>query len=143
MTPVVTRSSSDVTPAGLPTPVRFVLAGGTAAAVNFLSRVLLSPYIPYALAIVLAFFIGFATAFLLNRRFVFPEATRGLSHQVFWFAAVNLLALLQTLAVSLLMVEFVLPYAGITWHAESIAHALGILVPIFTSYLGHKRLTFK
>jgi len=76
-------------------------------------------------------------------RFVFQSATHGLHHQVFWFVIVNLFALLQTLAVSLLLADFALPYVGVTWHAETIAHAVGIAIPIFTSYLGHKRLTFR
>lgn len=143
MTVMATESSPGAMPARLPTPIRFVLAGGAAAVVNFFSRVLLSLYMPYAAAIVFAFFLAMATAFLLNRRFVFRAATRALHHQVFWFVAVNLLALLQTLAVSLLLADYVLPQVGVTWHAETIAHAFGIAIPIFTSYFGHKRLTFR
>jgi putative flippase GtrA len=138
-----TGASTDVISTWPPTAVRFVLAGGAAATVNFISRMLLSVYLPYAPAIVLAFLIGMATAFLLNRRFVFRWATSSLHHQVFWFVTVNLFALLQTLGVSLLLFDFVLPNLGATWHAETIAHAVGIVIPIFTSYLSHKRVTFR
>jgi len=37
----------------------------------------------------------------------------------------------------------VLPALGIHSYAEEIAHALGILAPVITSYLGHKHLTFR
>jgi putative flippase GtrA len=127
----------------LPTPVRFLLAGGTAALVNFGSRLLLSGYLPYAVAIVLAYLLGMATAFLLNRRYVFRGSTNRLHQQVVWFAAVNALALLQTLGVSLILADIMLPWAGLTWHAHEVAHAAGIVAPIFTSYLGHKKWTFR
>ncbi len=130
-------------PMPLPPIVRFVLAGAVAALVNFASRLLLSNYLPYAAAIVLAYLLGMATAFLLNRRYVFRGSTNRLHQQIAWFVAVNALALLQTLVVSLLLADLVLPRAGVTWHAREIAHAAGIVVPIFTSYLGHKKWTFR
>lgn len=129
--------------ASLHRPVRFVLAGGSAAVVNFCSRILLSVFLPYAAAIICAYAIGMATAFLLNRQFVFQEATNRLHEQVAWFIAVNALAALQTLIISLALADYALPWAGITWHAHEIAHAVGIMAPIFTSYIGHKRFTFR
>ena len=124
-------------------PARFVLAGASAAMVNFFSRVLLSFFLPYAAAIVIAYAIGMATAFLLNRQFVFKGATNRLHEQVAWFIAVNALAAAQTLIVSLALADYILPWAGITWHAHELAHAAGIVAPIFTSYVGHKRFTFR
>ena len=124
-------------------PARFVLAGAVAAVVNFGSRVLLSLALPFAAAIVFAYALGMATAFVLIRQFVFKEATNRLHEQLGWFIAVNALAAVQTLVVSLAMAHFVLPWAGVTWHAHEIAHAVGILAPIFTSYVAHERLTFR
>ena len=125
------------------TPIRFVLASGAAAAVNFATRIVFSVFVPFALAIVLAYLAGMTTAFLLNRRFVFTASTNRLHQQVFWFVMVNLLALAQTLLVSLLLARFGLPALGVTWHAEEIAHAIGIAIPVFTSYISHRRLTFR
>ena len=135
------RSAAAALP--LPVPLRFLLAGGAAAALNFLSRIALSLLLPYPVAVVLAYFFGMTTAFLLNKRFVFPGSTNPLHQQMLWFVTVNLLALLQTLAVSLLLADFLLPYAGVTWHANEIAHAVGIVTPILTSYVGHRRFTFR
>lgn len=126
----------------LPTPLRFVLASATAAAVNFNARMVLSTFLPYSIAIVIAFFCGMTTAFLLNRQFVFLEASNRLHQQIAWFVAINLLALVQTLGVSLLLAEL-LVRIGMDWHTREIAHAAGILVPIFTSYAGHRRWTFR
>jgi len=125
------------------TPIKFVFAGAVAAAVNFCARIVLSHFVAYSTAIVLAFLLGLVTAFLLNRQFVFRGATNRLHSQILWFVAINLLALAQTLLISLLLARIVLPELGIAWHREEIGHAFGIAVPIFTSYLGHLRLTFR
>jgi len=127
----------------LPTPLRFILASGSAAGVNFGARLLLNFYLPYTVAIVIAFGCGLTTAFVLNRRFVFQDARNSLHQQMAWFVAINALALVQTLVVSLLLADYLLPRLGVTWHAREIAHAAGILVPIFTSYVGHKKWTFR
>ena len=127
----------------LATPLRFLAAGGIAAVVNFGSRIALSSFIPYAAAIVIAFCFGMTCAFLLNKRFVFESSSNSLGRQMLWFVAINLFALAQTLIVSLVLADWLLPLLGITWHAQELAHAAGIAVPIVTSYLAHKRLTFR
>jgi putative flippase GtrA len=129
--------------ANMLTPVKFLLASGAAAALNFCARVVFIMFVPYSVAIVLAFGLGMAAAFVLNRQFVFSGSRNRLHQQALWFVAVNMLALAQTLLVSLLLARIVLPKLGMTWHSEEIAHAIGIAVPIFTSYIGHQRLTFR
>lgn len=121
----------------------FVLAGGIAAAVNFLTRIALSVWIPYSAAIAIAYLFGMLTAFVLNRAFVFRGATNPMHHQAIWFTLINLLALLQTLAVSLMLARYVFPRLGFNWHRELVAHAIGVATPILTSYIGHKRLSFR
>ena len=123
--------------------VYFALAGGLAALCNFGSRILLSQIFSYSIAIVLAYLIGMVTAFVLNRTFVFPEGNESIRKQAGWFVAVNLFAVLQTLAISLLLARFVFPATGFEFHPETVAHAVGVAVPIFSSYIGHKRLTFR
>jgi putative flippase GtrA len=127
----------------LATLFRFVMASGFAALLNFSTRIVLSEFMLYSGAIVVAFFVGMTTAFLLNRRFVFQTASQQLSWQVGWFVLINLLALVQTLAVSLLLAWQILPMLGVAWHNEEIAHAVGIVVPIITSYFAHKLITFR
>jgi len=121
---------------------RFVMAGGLAALANVLARWALNFAMPYVPSIVLAYGVGMATAFALNRRFVFEGATRPLHGQVLWFTAINVAALAQTLAVSLLLSRVLLPWMGWTFHPETLAHMAGVAVPVFTSYLGHRHLTF-
>lgn len=121
----------------------FLAAGGIAAGVNFLSRIVLSDWMPYAAAIVVAYILGMITAFALNRFFVFKYATNALHHQMLWFVAVNVAAVLQTLLISLLLARTIFPLAGFDWHAETVAHAIGVAVPVLTSYIGHKHLSFR
>jgi putative flippase GtrA len=121
----------------------FLLVGGLAALANFGSRLLLGRFIDYAPSIVAAYCIGMLTAFLLNRVFVFADADTRLHHQVFWFVVVNLAAVAQTVAISLLFARWIFPSMGMLFHPETVAHAIGVVVPVITSYLGHKRLTFR
>lgn len=123
--------------------LRFLLVGALAAAMNFLSRFVFSMVVPFLPAVCLAFVAGMATAFLCNRRFVFPEAVNSTTSQVSRFLLVNLLALLQTVVISLVLREW-LPLVGVPVRlAEALAHAAGIVAPVFTSYLAHSRWTFR
>ena len=122
---------------------RFLLAGGVAALANMASRYLLGYVLPYVPSIVIAYLIGMLVAFLLNRRYVFQGAGNALRQQVAWFTLVNIAALAQTLAVSVLLARWLLPAIGWRWQAETVAHVVGVIVPVFTSYVGHRRLTFK
>ncbi|MEP7042432.1 MAG: GtrA family protein [Dokdonella sp.] len=121
----------------------FLLVSSVAAIANFTARILFSLWLPYALAVVLAFFVGLGTAFLLNRRYVFRDAANELHQQAFFFFAVNMLGLAQTLCVSLLLAKWLLPLLGLHWHVEELAHAVGIAAPTITSYLGHKHYSFR
>lgn len=121
----------------------FLLVGGGAALVNFGSRILFSLWMSYALAIMSAYLLGMSTAFCLNRLFVFRETTTALRHQIAWFVIVNLLAVIQTLTISLFLARWLLPALGWTWQPELCAHGVGVAVPVLTSYIGHKKLSFR
>ena len=110
----------------------FLLTGGIAAAVNFGSRILYNQWMGFSAAIVLAYITGMVTAFVLARLFVFRD-----------FVLVNGVAVLQTWAISLLLADWLLPALGVHQYVHELAHAAGVVVPVFTSYLGHKHLSFK
>ncbi|KGU56540.1 membrane protein [Xanthomonas phaseoli pv. phaseoli] len=123
--------------------IGFVVVGGIAAAANFSSRILLSHWLAYVPAIALAYLIGMTIAFVLNRQFVFKKAGNALHKQAFWFVTVNILAILQTIAISLLLARWLFPSVGFNFYPEAVAHAVGVITPIFTSFIGHKHLSFK
>lgn len=121
----------------------FAAAGAVAAAANFGSRFAFSHWFPYPLAILFAYLVGVVVAFTLMRNFVFEAAGKSLCSQVATFVLINLLAVVQTLAVSVFLARWLLPAWGFAIHVEAIAHAVGLAVPMATSYLGHKRVTFR
>ncbi|MFM7524619.1 MAG: GtrA family protein [Betaproteobacteria bacterium] len=120
----------------------FLLTGGVAAAVNFGSRMVYNRWLDFSSAVVLAYLTGMVTAFILARRFVFTQGSQSVQRSALFFVMVNGVAVLQTWAISMAL-YYLLPMAGVTRWVPEIAHAVGIVVPVFTSYLGHKRFSFK
>lgn len=120
----------------------FVMTGGLAAIVNFSSRILYSEWLSYSSAIIAAYITGMITAFLLARALVFTETRRSLHGSFAYFTLINVLAVIQVWCISMGLALYVLPAIGVTRHAEEIAHAIGVMFPVFTSYLGHKYWSF-
>ena len=122
---------------------RFLFVGVAAAAVNILSRVLISHFVRFEYAVALAFPIALTFAFLMSRLFVFEISRRSVWQQYLRFWLVNLLALVQVWLISVGLVNWVFPMIGWTFHAELIAHTVGVCSPVLTSYYAHKLFTFK
>lgn len=123
--------------------VPYLLSGGLASLANYGSRFVFSVWVPFEVAVVLAYMVGMCTAFLLMRRFAFRGGTRPAASQAMWFALINALAVAQTVAVSSAMLRLVLPALGVHAYAEALAHAAGVAAPVISSYFGHKWLTFR
>lgn len=121
----------------------FVITGGIAALVNFGSRIVYSTLMSYSAAIVVAYITGMLTAFLLAKLFVFRNSRRSLAQSATAFAIVNVLAVLQVWIVSISLATYILPEIGVDSHAQELGHAIGVAVPVFTSYLGHKHFSFR
>jgi putative flippase GtrA len=122
---------------------RFLAAGGAAAGLNFGSRFLFSAWLPYPAAVTLAYVVGLVTAFLLMRRYVFTGSSLGVSAQVLRFLGVNAIAFLQTLGISVLLVRWLGNGTEADAQVEAMAHAVGLVVPAITSYVGHRLATFR
>ncbi len=123
--------------------IKFVLVGGFAALINFTSRIGYSLYVNFSEAIVAAYITGMITAFTLNKLLVFTPSRHHTAKQVAYFTLVNVAALGQTWLVSMLLYHYVLNWLDITLYNKEISHFVGIAIPVFTSYVGHKHLTFK
>jgi putative flippase GtrA len=121
----------------------FILSGGLAAGLNWGSRFLFSQVLSFEVAVILAFLVGLLSGFVLMRFFVFDGIGKPIVPQAGKYIAVNFFALLQTLLISILLARWALPSVGITEHAEALGHLVGVLVPVVTSYFGHKFLTFR
>ncbi|MGE7153710.1 GtrA family protein [Methylorubrum rhodesianum] len=125
--------------------VRFLIAGGSATAINWLTRIPLSLVLPFEAALLTAYGLGMAASFWLYRAFVFRVASRGsLRGQVGLFLAVNAVGAGVVLAVSTAMLDgltILLPELRLPV-AQALAHGLGIAVGAVANYLGHRLLTF-
>lgn len=121
----------------------FLIAGGIAASVNFFSRIIYSNWVDFSTAIVLAYITGMVTAFILAKAFVFKASKKALHHSAIYFVLVNLVAVAQTWLISMGLYYYLLPMVGVVSFSQDIAHAVGVVVPVFTSYLGHKHFSFK
>ena len=126
-----------------PQVVRFLFAGAIAAAANYGSRFLFNRWVSYEQAIILAYLVGMFVAFALMRKHVFEANGKALAPQIVKFVGVNFLAVLQTLIISVVLARWMLPAWGVVDHAEALAHLVGVLVPVVTSYFGHKLFTFR
>lgn len=120
---------------------KFLLAGGLAALLNFASRFVFQTFMAYWPSVAAAYGVGFVTAYLLNRRFVFPNSGKPVRQELAWFFLFNALAFPVVIAVSLGLSRLfgvVAPEAL----AEAAAHGIAILLPAFVNFAAHKFITF-
>ena len=122
--------------------VLFLLSGGIAAVVNFGSRIFYNQWMDFSIALLVAHLTGMITAFVLAKLFVFKKSKQHIRRSVWIFSLVNLIAVAQTWCVSFIL-AYLLPWVGIAQFVHEIAHGIGVVVPVFTSYIGHKHWSFR
>ena len=121
---------------------RFVLAGGTASAVNWLVRLGASFVVPFPAALVIGAVVGMIVGFVLYRAWVFPRSTRRLHEQTVLFIAVNAVTAGFVICVSLFAAAMLTGLPVSTRIQESVAHAIGIALGSVISFVGHRTFTF-
>lgn len=122
----------------------FLLCGGIAALANIYSRVIFNKFLSYKVSIVLAFFIGLLVAFLLFKFVVFKKKNlHNLNKEIVKFIIVNALALIQTFVVSLVFADYIFVWCNLSYHRYDIAHIIGVVTPVVTSYIFHSVFTFR
>jgi len=123
--------------------VFFLFAGGFAALINFGSRFFFNEYMSFGKAVLLAYPLGMITAFVLSKFFVFEKSQHSIKKEFFHFTLVNIIAIAQTYIISIGLGEYFFPHFEMNFYPHAVAHAVGIIFPVFTSYLGHKYFTFR
>ena len=123
--------------------MRFTGAGVVAAAANVLSRMLFSHFMGYSASVTLAYLVGMVVAFTLSRMFVFDETANPWQKELIRFSMINAVAFVQVWLVSLGLAVWLFPKLHVQWHAESLAHMIGVASPIVFSYFGHKHFSFR
>lgn len=122
----------------------FLLCGGIAALANIYSRVLFNNYLSYKVSIVLAYFIGLLVAFVLFKFIVFKKSKlHNVNKEIVKFIIVNVLALIQTFVVSLVFADYIFVWCNLSYHRYDIAHIIGVVTPVVTSYIFHSLFTFR
>jgi putative flippase GtrA len=123
--------------------LRFLVTGGIAAAANIGSRYVLNLFMRFEPAVAVAYLIGMTIAYVLARLFVFEASGRGIASEFRRFAIVNLFALACVWGISVGLARFLFPEIGFTWHADDVAHVIGVLAPAATSFVGHSFYSFR
>ncbi len=124
------------------TRIRFLLAGGTAAGINWLVRFPLSAILPFAVAVLIATLIGMIFGFFSYKYFVFGASPKPVWRQVLDFVSVNLVGALVTVLVSVGLRDLPPWPAGWMPAIDALAHAGGIAIAAVVNYLGHRHITF-
>lgn len=122
--------------------IRFMLTGGAAALVNLVSRYLLNLLMSFGSAVAAAYLFGMVTAYALGRAFVFERSGRSVAGEFWRFTVVNVFAAAQVWVISVGLGEYAFPALALKWHPLDVAHLIGVSVPVFTSYLGHRHFSF-
>lgn len=120
----------------------FLFVGATAAGLHWLSRILLSYVLPFHWAVAVAYAVGMAVAFGLNRRYVFPLSATPVVQQAKAFVLINL-GFFPVVWVTALALASWLPGLGVERFNEEIAHALAIAVPVVATFLMYKFIAFR
>ena len=123
--------------------VLFLITGGIAALINIASRIGFSQVLRFELAVLAAYAIGMVTAYELARRYVFLQTKQSVKRSFAAFALINLAAVLQTWLVSIGIRSWLFPIIGVAALVDLIAHSFGVVVPVITSFFGHKYVSFR
>jgi len=122
---------------------RFLLAGGLAALVNWVSRFAFNLVMSYAAAIVAAFAVGMTVGFVLNKRYVFPYGQRPVAAEMSFFVLFNLAAFPITWVIAYVLGEWLLPGLMPRQLALALGHGCGVAVPALLNFVLHKFITFR
>lgn len=123
--------------------ISFLFVGGFAATVNFLSRFFYNEFMDFGNAIILAYITGMITAFILIKKNIFNKSSHSTKKEFFYFTLVNIIAIIQTYIITVGLAEYLFPSIDFKFYPKPIAHAIGIIFPVFTSFIGHKYFSFK
>jgi putative flippase GtrA len=122
---------------------RFLLVGGVALALHWLSRFIFNWFVGYGWAIVLAYGVGMFVGFILNKVYVFPYSERPLHFEASFFLLVNIVAFPVVWAVAYILGEWVFPKWMPKELALALGHAFAIVLPVFANFALHKFITFR
>lgn len=120
----------------------FLAVGGIAAFLHWLSRILLSNWLDFPLAVAAAYAVGMIVAFALNSFFVFPNSEKPRHKQARDFVIVNL-SFFPLVWIASITIDQVLQGLGMMRHTQALAHAIAVALPMLATFLIYKFFAFK
>lgn len=123
--------------------VRFLIAGGSAALLNWLVRFPLNHVLQFGGAVVAAQAVGMTYGFIIYRYWALPRAThRAVFSELRDFVLVNFAGAMVCIG-GALAVEVALILLLPSAFAAAVAHAAGIAGGAVVNFVGHKHVTFR
>jgi putative flippase GtrA len=122
---------------------RFLLIGGIALVLHWSSRFIFNWFVGYGWAVAIAYLVGIAAGFVLNKIYVFPYSGRSLDYEMFFFVVVNVGAFPFVWATAYVLGEWTLSNWMRPDLALALGHAIAITMPVFVNFALHKFVTFR
>ena len=122
--------------------ILFILTGGLSAIINLASRIIISNFLRFEISVLISYFIGMITAYFLAKKYVFLNVKKSYKKSFPIFALVNLVAVLQTFFISKYIRIWLITIFNNLMMIDFVSHLCGVIFPIFSSFYGHKYITF-
>jgi putative flippase GtrA len=122
--------------------LKFIIVGLLAVTVNWYSRLAITDIATFDIAILIAYPIGMAVAFVLNRFFVFPKNRTPIKIQVRRFIIINLAFIPIVWLCAIGLNQWFISYYFHA-HSEDLAHAIALALPMLLTFLMYKFLVFR
>ncbi len=120
----------------------FLFVGGSAALINWLARIILSFWLEYELAVLLAYIIGMIVGYLGYRFLVYSASDSSVKAEIMRFIVVNIISGVIVVLSASLLARIILPFIGQAIFVEESAHALAIALGAVINYHAHAHITF-
>ncbi len=121
--------------------IKFFAVGLTAAIIHWISRIIINLYFSFNLSVLLAYFFGILSAYILNRIYVFPNSNKPMYEQIYKFLIINLSFLPIVWFCSIFIYSLLLKIS-ISFYPEAIAHGIAVSLPMLITFILYKFLAF-
>tara|TARA_B100001029_G_scaffold48172_1_gene38230 strand:- start:8862 stop:9284 length:423 start_codon:yes stop_codon:yes gene_type:complete len=121
--------------------IYFILAGASAASINFFSRLLLRNYLDLVISAILAYSIALIIAFFLYRKWVFPFSSTPFKTQSTRFLVIQI-SCMPIVIFIFSMLASLFYNLGMSTFSEPLAHAISIGMPALITFLLYKLFVF-
>ncbi len=121
----------------------FLVAGGLAATANIVSRILFGMFMPYGFSIFLAYCVGLASGYTLNRATAFNDMGGASFSEFVKFVIVNLVSLPIILYASYALRPFLTGFMNQSEYLDTASHTMAVGLGTLVSFFGHRYFTFR